>query len=139
MNVVYIINNILTIIGLIAVALFLPCVIISVGTWLWRRFAKPTTESMDDKGKTSQTSIYIPQYIKKLGYMSPQLIKNCFVHTSKNTPNPKYEKNKVLVEHALNVINSPITEFEESPSGKPLHPDTLAQEKNSCQPKVNDT
>jgi len=124
-----ILNDILTIVGLFVVAQIISILLISTISYLFRVFAKPSGMETNNQTKQRESSIYIPNYIKKLGGMIPQFTNKTCIKTTHTVPDLKDGEYQPLVKDIPDIINSPITEFKESPSDNSRHANNLPQEK----------
>ncbi len=134
-----IVNDILTIVGLLVVAQVVSILIISAISYLLRLFTRPSGVDSNNDTNQRQSCIYIPNYIKKLGSMIPQFTNKTIVKTSHRVPYLNNCEQQPLVKNIPDVINSPITKLEESPSNQTSHIDNLPQGKEGNQPNANST
>ena len=136
---IQIINDILTIIGLTTVALVLPCLIITGVQHLLLFVLKQSGKLINANTKARYSGIYIPNYIKKLRCVIPQFTNKGVIKPTCPIPNLENRDSQILIHDATNIIKSPITKLEKSPSKQASHTETLPQEKKGNQPNANKT
>jgi hypothetical protein len=124
-----VVNDILAIIGLLVVAQIVSTLLISFSTYLCRLFTKRFVIDSNHQSNKRQSCIYIPNYIKKLGGMIPQITDKTIIKPTIKIPNLEDCKYQPLVKDIPDIINSPISKSDESPAKQSPHAQTLPQEK----------
>jgi hypothetical protein len=109
MNIAHIANGILTIIGLLTVAIIASRLFVK---FIWKIFIKQSfRQQTNNNSQNRKSSIYIPNYIEKHRELAPDLTNKGYTCPTNPIPNLENQDNKPLDKNTLNIVNSPFNEF----------------------------